>query len=282
MFAAIAGGLRREPFMLALALILAVLVSASVLVPILSGVDPNRQALLERLQPPTWNADPHVFGTDQLGRPLWIRLVYGLRTSYIVALLAVLLSFAIGVTLGLIAGYIGGWLDDVIMRAAEIQMALPAMLLALSVLASAGGGIIPLIIILGLDNWMLYMRVTRTLVRGMRDSELVVATRGLGARTRTIVFRHILPNASTGLIAVATVELSRVMLAESALSFLGFGVHPPNVSLGLILAQGRDYLGVQWWVSTLAGGVLTLAVLCTSLLGNWLRQITDPQHAPPI
>lgn len=268
--------LRHEPFMMLIALLLLFLLLVAFLVPLLSDADPNQQDLLQRLTPPTWHTGSEALGTDQLGRSLWIRLADGLRTSYIVAILAVTLGFAIGVTAGLIAGYMGGRIDDTIMRAAEVQMSLPGLLIAIAILAVLGGGILPLVIILGLDNWMLYARITRSLVRTMRDSDFVLATRSLGATARRTVFRHLLPNATPALVAIATIELSRVMLAEAALSFLGFGVQPPTVSLGLILAEGREYLAAQWWITTLAGALLALAVLCVSLLGSWLQRVTDP------
>lgn len=268
--------LRREPFMMAVGLLLLFLLLVAFLAPILSRVDPDQQDLLKRLRPPTWHIGYDGLGTDQLGRSMWIRLADGMRTSYIVAIAAVALGFAIGVTAGLIAGYMGGRIDGVIMRVAEVQMSLPGLLIAIAILAVLGGGILPLIIILGLDNWMLYARITRSLVRTMRDSEFVLATRSLGATTRRTVFRHLLPNAAPALVAIATIELSRVMLAEAALSFLGFGIKPPTVSLGLVLAEGREYLAAQWWITTLAGGLLAIAVLCVSLFGNWLQRVTDP------
>jgi peptide/nickel transport system permease protein len=262
--------------MAAIAVLLFVLLVIAFLVPALATTDPDHQNLLKRLIAPTWHSGTDVLGTDQLGRAMWIRLAEGLRTSYIVACLAVALGFAIGVTAGLTAGYMGGRTDDVIMRVAEIQMSLPGLLIAIAILAVLGGGVVPLIIILGLDNWMLYARTSRSLVRTMRDSDFVLATRSLGATAPRTVFRHLLPNATPALVAIATIELSRVMLAEAALSFLGFGVQPPTVSLGLILAQGRDYLAVQWWITTLAGALLAVAVLCVSLFGNWLQRVTDP------
>lgn len=275
-FRATFAALRRDRYMMVVALILLFLLLVAFLVPILSNVDPDQQDLLKRLTPPSWHPDNDVLGTDQLGHSMWIRLADGLRTSYIVAILAVTLGFTIGVTAGLVAGYMGGKIDASIMRVAEVQMSLPGLLIAIAILAVLGGGIVPLVIILGLDNWMLYARITRSLVRTMRDSDFVLATRSLGATARRTIFRHLLPNAAPALVAIATIELSRVMLAEAALSFLGFGVQPPTVSLGLILAEGREYLAAQWWITTLAGALLALAVLCISLLGNWLQRITDP------
>jgi peptide/nickel transport system permease protein len=275
----LAQSIRREPFMLAVAFLLLAMVLVTVLVPLLSNVDADTQELSKRLVAPTWDWSSTVLGTDQLGRPMWIRLVEGLRTSLIVATLAVTLGAAIGVTAGVVAGYFGGRLDAVIMRAAEIQMALPGLLFAIAILSALGGGIVPLVIILGIDNWMLYARVSRTLVRSMRGTDFVIATQSLGAGAPRTIFRHLLPNTSTALVAVAAVELSRVMLSEAALSFLGFGVRPPTVSLGLILAEGRDYFANQWWVITLAGALLALAVLCVGLMGSWLRRVTDPMDS---
>lgn len=275
----IPAAMRQEPFIIGVAAILTFLLLVSFIGPWLSQADPAHQDLLRRLLPPTWTDDAAALGTDQLGRSLWIRLLEGLRTSFIVGFFAVALGAVVGVTAGLIAGYGGGWVDDVIMRAADIQMSLPGLLIAIAILSVLGGGIVPLIIILGLDNWMLYARVTRSLVRTMRDSDFVMATRSQGASVKRTVFRHLLPNSTAAIVAVATLELSRVMLSEAALSFLGFGVKPPTVSLGLILAEGRDYLATQWWITTMAGGLLAVAVLCVSLFGNWLQRVTDPLAA---
>lgn len=269
--------LRRDPFMITIAILAVSLIALSFAVPALSATDPNQQDLLARLSPPTWDLGSFdLLGTDQLGRPIWIRLLVGLQTSFIVAILAVALGAAIGVTAGLVAGYTGGWIDDLIMRIADVQLSLPGLLIAIALLAFLGGGLIPLVVILGVDNWMLYARLTRSVVLGMKENDFILAIKGLGATGRRTVFRHLLPNSVPGLVAIATVELSRVMLSESALSFLGFGIEPPRLSLGLILAEGRDYLAEQWWVTTLAGALLAVAVLCVSLLGNWLQRVTDP------
>jgi peptide/nickel transport system permease protein len=271
--------LRRDPFMMVVVVIALSLLIASFAIPLISHADPNRQFLLDRLLPPTWRPGFYALGTDSLGRPMWIRLVYGLRTSYMVGLLAVAMGVTIGVVAGLVAGYAGGWVDDLIMRAVEVQLALPGLLLAIAILALLRGGIVALVIILGLDNWMFYARVTRAQVMTMKEGDFILAVRSLGASPGRIVFRHLLPNTIPAIVAIATLELAHVMLAEAALSFLGFGVQAPTVSLGLILSEGRDYLITQWWIATLSGGLLLLAVLGTNLVGNWLQRVSEPTTA---
>jgi peptide/nickel transport system permease protein len=269
-----------DRFMTVVALVVSTLVVLALLVPVLAtlaAADPFSSELAARLQPPGWlGGEGGLLGTDQLGRALWARMLYGLRTTFVVGAGAVLLGAIVGIAVGLIAGFFGGWLDAVLMRLADIQLSFPALLIAMTLVSMLGGGVTVLVVVLGLSSWMLYARVVRSVVLGYHETDFLLAERGLGASSGRIILRHLLPNCVHAIATVGTLELARLMLAEASLSFLGFGVQPPTISLGRILAQGQDYLGSQWWVSTFAGLLLATAVLSTNLIGNWLQRFYDP------
>lgn len=271
--------LRRDRFMMVVVAVAIALIVLSVGAPVFFSTDPISPEFGSRLEPPSWQGGPAqagVMGTDQLGRPVWLRSLYGLRTSYVVGVGAVALGAAVGITLGLTAGYSGGRIDTIVMRLSDIQLSFPSLLLAMTVIVILRGGIGVLILVLGLNSWMLYARVARNLVLSYRTSDFVLATASLGASPTRIMWRHLLPNSLAPLVAVATLELARLMLGEATLSFLGFGVKPPTISLGSMLAEGRDYLSTQWWVSTFSGAMLAVAVLTVNLFGNWLERTSDP------
>ena len=271
--------LRREPTAIAALAIASTLLAVAVLLPIFVRTDFAEANLLERLKAPSWLGGSGLLGTDQLGRDLALRIVHGLRTSFGVALLATMVGGLIGTAVGLVAGYFGGRLDALLMRLTDIQMSLPGLLIVMVLVGVFGGGVRSLVIVLGVNSWMLYARVLRAAVLTMRSSDLVVATQGLGAGSTRIILRHILPNNLVPIVAVTALEFSRIMLAEASLSFLGFGVSPPQVSLGAMLAQGRDYLQTSWWIATFSGLFLALTVLSTNLIGSWLQRSSDPVSA---
>jgi peptide/nickel transport system permease protein len=254
-------------FVIALALILLAVIGP-LFVP-----DPSHQDITQRLKPP---GEAGVLGTDELGRSLFARITYGLRTSLVVGGLAALLGFFIGTALGLISGFRGGWVDSLIMRSVDVQMSLPALLLAAAIMMTTGGHPWVLVVILGLTSWSLYARVARTMVLRLRDTDFVVATQSLGAKSWRVIFKHLFPSIVPSMIAIGTLEFARIMLAEASLSFLGFGIQPPAVSIGTILAGGRDYLVTQWWVTAFAGITLALVVLTLNLLGSWLERVSNP------
>ncbi len=269
--------LRRDKFMLVVVSIATALVLFALLGPWLIPGDPHGLRIEQRLQAPTLHAGlDGLLGTDQLGRSMVLRLANGLRTSFLIGFLAVALGATAGIVLGMVAGLWGRWLDTLVMRVTDIQMSLPALLVIMCVVAVIGGGGLTLVLALGLNSWMIYARVARSLVLGYRSTDFVLATQASGVGTVRLLGLHILPNAAPPLVALGTLELSRLMIGEATLSFLGFGVQPPTVSLGLVVAQGQDYLSHQWWVSTFAGLLLALAVLTTNLTGNWLNRVTDP------
>jgi ABC-type dipeptide/oligopeptide/nickel transport system permease subunit len=243
--------------------------------------DPTFQTLGKRLTPGVWvpgGSTTFPLGTDHLGRDMLSRLIYGSRISIIVGLSTVAIAGTIGTLLGLVSGYYGGKLDDLIMRWADIQMAFPGLLLALSVLALFGPSLQNMVLVLALNNWMWYARLTRGVMLSMREVLFVEAARVVGASNARIIFKHCFPNLASPLITLGTLEVARMILSEASLSFLGFGVQPPTPAWGLMLAEGRGYLPIAWWLVTFAGICIGLTVLAINLVASWLRSVTDPHQ----
>ncbi|WP_137176468.1 ABC transporter permease [Roseomonas sp. AR75] len=248
--------------------------------PLLDLPDPTRTNLRARMAAPTislFGVGPHPLGTDQLGRDILSRIVFGSRVTLAVAGAAVILGGIVGTLLGLVAGYFGGFLDRLLMRLADIQLAVPLMLLALMVIAALGPSLQNLVIVLALVSWVRYARIVRGQVLAVREREFVQSARAIGASAPRIILRHILPNVLTPAVVVATLELARVIVLEAGLSFLGLGVQPPFPSWGRMLAEGRTYIASAWWIITFPGIALMLTVLAVNLLGDWLRDHLDPR-----
>ena len=279
-----------DPITLFSALFLFVIVMAAVFAPLVAPYDPQNQQLRLRHQGPlatgtaTMRADSQtieeqrffLLGTDHLGRDYLSRLIYGGRISISVGLLGVLVSSVIGVFLGITAGYYRGILDDVIMRAVDIFMSVPLLLLALMVLFILGPSFTNIIIVFAIARWMLFCRVTRGVVLSLREQAFVDAARAIGASDGRIIGRHVLPNLITPLLTLAALEVPRNILTESTLSFLGFGIQPPESSWGLMLSQGRDYIVTAWWVVVVPGTAIFLTALSFNLFGVWMRAVSDP------
>jgi peptide/nickel transport system permease protein len=260
--------------------VLFLVVCSALLAPHLAPHDPNAQDINNRLKPPVWDSKgswTHLLGTDHLGRDILSRLIYGSRISLIVGLSAVLVSGTIGILVGLIAGYYGKWLDDVFMRLADIQLAFPFILLAIAVIAALGPGLRNIIVVLSITGWVVYARVIRAEVLSVRESEFIQAIHALGGENFRILFRHVLPNVISPGIVIATLEVARMIILESALSFLGLSVPPSTPTWGGMLNDGRQYLYNAWWLATFPGLAIMLTVLGINLLGDWVRDTLDPR-----
>jgi peptide/nickel transport system permease protein len=272
--------LRRSPLTSIGAAIVGLVVVAAVAAPLLATTDPIEQDLSAALKPPFWLEDgsfAHPLGTDHLGRDVYSRLVYGARVSLTISVLAALLGAAVGVAAGLAAGYLGGRVDMVIMRIVDLNLAFPLILLALAVVALLGASLRNLVIVMAITPWMIYARVVRGVSLTLREQEFIQAVRALGARDSRIIVRHILPNVAAPILVIWTLEVARVILMESALSFLGLGVPPPTPTWGRMLAEGRDYMTMAGWIAVFPGLAIMITVLGINFLGDGLRDLLDPR-----
>lgn len=261
------------------------LLVASVVLLALGGVvatpfDPLRQNLATGARPPlSIGADGgfHLLGTDTLGRDLLSRILFGARISLLVGALAVFVAGGIGVTAGVIAGYFGRWIDQFIMRLADVQLAIPVVLLAIALVAALGPGLVNLIVVLGVARWPVYARTVRGSVLAVRELQYVEAARSLGAAHLRILWRHVLPNVLSPILVIATQQVGIMILTESSLTFLGIGVPPEVPTWGAMIADGRNYLTNAWWVTTVPGLALMLTVMAVYFFGDGLRDVLDPR-----
>ena len=270
-----------DKVILAATVFLGLLLLSAVFADVIAPFPPNDQSLFMRNEPPLTAPEeggrlPHLLGTDQLGRDLLSRLLYGARISLAVGFASVVVSGTVGTLLGLVAGYYRGVADDLIMRLVDVQMGFPSLLLALFVLYVVGAGLWNVILVLAVTRWMLYARVTRSLVLSYRESVFVEAARAMGCSDRRIILLHLVPNLLSPIIVLATLEVAYVILTEASLSFLGLGLQPPDSSWGLMLAQGRQYVTTAWWLITLPGLAILLTALSLNLIATWARAVTDP------
>ncbi len=248
----------------------------------LAPFDPVAQDTAHRLQPPLWRdlgGRLHVLGTDHLGRDILSRLVHGARVSLAIALVAVAIAGSLGLALGLGAGYFRGWVDDVVMRAADVLLALPFILLVIALVAVLGPSVGTIIGVLGVTGWVATARVVRAQTLTLRARDFVAAARAMGAGHGRILARHLLPNALGPATVIAALEVGRMILLESALSFLSLGAPPPTPTWGGMLADGRVYLSRAWWLATFPGLAILMTVLGINLVGDWLRETLDPKLA---
>ncbi|HKV46410.1 MAG TPA: ABC transporter permease [bacterium] len=260
----------------------AVLVGAGLvagLAPHLVPMDPDAQDIVHRLLPPMTVSTGHRFwlGTDQLGRDLLSRVIFGSRISLLVGFSAVALSAAFGTSVGALSGYFGRHWDDLLMRVTDVQLAFPSILLSLAIVAVLGAGVRNLIAVLAFSGWVGYARVTRSRVLGIRQQEYIEAARALGAADRRVIFHHVVPNVLPSVLTIASFSLGGMITAEAALTFLGLGI-PANIpSWGGMLSDGAQSLSVAWWLATFPGSAIMLTVLATNLIGDWLRDALDPR-----
>src|SRR3989449_9927108 len=239
-----------------------VLIVTALAAPAIAPYDPIRQSLRARLAAPTLSgADgrAHLLGTDHLGRDVFSRVIYGARVSLLVGFAAVIVGGLVGATLGIVAGFRGGWTDSAIMTLADAQLAFPFILLAIGIIAVLGPSFPTLIVVIGLSGWVNYARILRSQVLVLRSREFVDAIRALGGSVTRMVSRHILPNVVSSLVVIATLELSRAIVLEATLSFLGLGIQPPTPSWGGMVHEGREDLDTAWWVSAAPGIVPMVA-----------------------
>jgi peptide/nickel transport system permease protein len=270
---------RRRTALFGLVVVLAVVVAA-VFASVISPFDPLAQDIGQRLKEPGWQdaqGRVHALGTDHLGRDILSRIVFGSRIALLVGLAAVVISGVLGMIIGLVAGYFGGRMDDFLMRLADVQLAFPFILLAIAVIGVLGPSLRNIIIVIGVSSWVVYARVVRGEVLSIREREYVHAAVALGSRHWRVLMTHVLPNTFTPWLVVATLDMARVIVIESALSILGLGVQPPTPTWGGMLADGRVYLSTAWWLATFPGLAILITVLGINLFGDGLRDTLDPR-----
>ena len=269
---------RSSPVAIAGGVLLGFMMALAVLAPVLAPWDPQAQDLSRRLVAPSWLSGPHPLGTDAVGRDLLSNIFFGLRVSLLFGVLSIAISVALGVAAGVSAGYYRGRLDALVMRAADMQLSLPFLLVALAAAAIWGRGLDKLIIVIGVIGWAEFARTVRGSTLAVREKEFVEAARALGAVDRRIMVRHILPNVLTPVIVLISVAMPRAIVAEATLSFLGLGVPLTTPSLGLLIDGGYKYLfSGSWWPSIMPGLALMFLVVGINLVGDWLRDALDPR-----
>jgi peptide/nickel transport system permease protein len=273
-------GLFRNRRVVAGLIILTCIIGAVLLANVLAPFDPQRMVPQNRLLPPLSRSDSgfHLLGTDQAGRDILSRVLHGGRVSLGVATLVVLISSVLGIMLGLLTGYFGGFLDSVIMRIADIQLAIPTILLAIAIAAALGSSIRNLIIVLAITNWVIFARILRATTLSLRESLYVEAARASGAGHVRILLTHILRNAWTPIIVVCSQQVALVIILESSLSFLGVGAPLGTPSWGTMVSEGRDYVVTNhWWLATFPGLAISITVLAINFFGDGLRDVLDPR-----
>jgi ABC-type dipeptide/oligopeptide/nickel transport system permease subunit len=269
------GVFRRDGLFQLGAVLVAIIVIAALLAPWVAPYDPLSGDLKDAyLTPP---GGKYLLGTDSQGRDVLSRVLYGARISLAVGLISQFVAVVLGVTLGLVSGFYGRWVDAVVMRLADITLAFPTLLLLIAVAAAVQPTLLVVFLIIGAVGWAGMARLVRGQVLILRNSEYVVAARALGARDRTIILKHLLPNVRAQVIVAATLGMAGAIMAEAALSFIGLGAQPPTPSWGSMVAEGRDLLRVAPWVSFAPGVAIGIAVLGFNLLGDAIREAWDPR-----
>lgn len=272
--------IRKNPIGILGMILVAGTVVCAIFAPWIAPYDPSQASLTARLDAPSFadetGESQYFLGGDQLGRDLLSRMIYGARISLIVGIFGVLISLVIGTIMGLISGYFGKWLDDLIMRIADIQLAFPFMLFAIVVMSVLGTGIWKIVIILGLTYWVGFARLIRGQVISLKEQEFIQAAKAIGGSNTRIILKHILPNVLSSILVLSTMYIAEFILLEASLTFLGLGVDPTIPSWGGMLADSRNYITTAWWTSVFPGIAIMLTVLGFNLLGDWLRDRFDP------
>ena len=254
--------------------VVVVLFLASLLAPLIAPYNPSEINAWDVLQPPTWQ---HWFGTDELGRDVLTRVLFGARISLKVGFVAIGIAVLLGSAVGLLAGYYGGWVDTLLMRCVDIMLCFPAFFLILAIITFLEPSIWYIMAVIGLSGWMGVARLVRAEVLAIREADYIRAARCIGCSDLRIILRHILPNALSPVLVAATLGVAGAILTESALSFLGIGVQPPTPSWGNILTSGKDYIEFAWWLSLYPGLAILITVLAYNLLGEGIRDALDPR-----
>jgi peptide/nickel transport system permease protein len=257
------------------ALLFGIVLLGIVVGPLLSPYDPLRNDLKARLKPPL--TEGHVLGTDQLGRDMLVRLLEGGRTSLMMSGTGVILAMLLGVAVGLLAGFQGRWVDSVLMRVADVQLAFPFILLALTILTAVRSSVEMLILLLTLAAWVLFARTVRGSVLKEINREYVQGAVVLGASRMRIALKYVLPNLLPTIAVIVTLELAALIMFEATLSFLGVGIQPPTPSWGGIMLEGQTYMRSAWWVTTLPGVALFVTTIGLNLMSEGLRDLLDPR-----
>ena len=266
--------LTENPVTLGAFVLLLAFVALAVLGPALAPHDPLASNAARKLEAPS---RAHWFGTDQVGRDILSRIVYGARISLVVGISAVVVSLLVGVTLGLFSGFLRGRVDAVIMTVVDVTLSFPQLLLALAFVAALGPSLLTIIVVLGLTGWERYARVVRAEVLALREKDFVEAARAMGASPLRMVLRHLLPNTFSSIIVMSTLQVAQAILQEAALSFLGVGTGNAYPTWGQMIALGRDFVTVAWWLPTFPGLAILLTVLAINLVGDRLRDVLDPR-----
>lgn len=270
--------LLRNPRIVGGGLVIVAFLFGAIFTPCLSSKDPLKQNLLARLKSPQGLSGLYPLGTDSLGRDIFTRILFGARISLAVGFLTVIISGAIGVILGLFAGYYRGKTDSLLSRAADIQLSIPVIIMAIVLLAIVGPSVFNVIMVMAISRWMLYFRLVRGIVLSMMASPMIEAARVIGASRGRIFFNHLLANLWTPVIVVSTQQMAQIILLEATLSFLGVGIPPSVPSWGMMVSQGRNYIETAWWVITLPGLAIFVTTLAINFVGDGLRDFLDPRR----
>ena len=264
---------RENKLAVASAIVILVIALAAIFAPVVAPYDPTEQDLLNRLQ---GMSKEHIFGTDQLGRDVFSRMIYGARISLCIGIFPTLISMILGTILGLMSGYLGKYVDFIIMRLADITMAFPSLLLAMVVMYTLGNGIINIFLALTIVSWAGTARVVRSQTLSLKEKEYVEAARSIGVGSFKTMFRHILPNCLPSLIVLFTLNIPGSILSESSLSFLGIGAQSPQTSWGLMVSEGKDYLFTNPVIAIAPGIAILVLALAFNFLGDGVRDVMDP------